>query len=146
MAYLEMTTMALTFAERFRQAQAGAVQNAAKGPDDRPKAQFWINIGVPSGYTPADGSDKYSFISLPVGIPLDTMKPIEIKGRNKEYNDFAESQNKLREMLLEFVQDAKPGESREITGLTIMVRRVDDSAPPVSDPGTNQFMAALAKF
>jgi hypothetical protein len=131
--------MALNFADRFKTAQAQA--NTQKA-DDRPKAQLWLNIGLPTDYKAADGSDKYSFLSLATGIALDTMAPIEIKGRNKEYNDFAAAQNRLREMLLEHLKDLKPGESVEVD-LKIMARRVDDAPVPNSDPNTNQFLAAL---
>lgn len=131
--------MALNFADRFKAAQAGQTMTKA---DDRPKAQIWLNVGLPTDYKATDGSDKYSFLSLATGIALDTMAPIEIKGRNKEYNDFAAAQNKLREMLLEHLKDLKPGESVEVD-LKIMARRVDDAPIPNSDPNTNQFLSAL---
>lgn len=131
--------MALNFADRFKAAQA---QTPANKADDRPKAQIWLNLGLPTDYKAADGSDKYAFLSLATGIALDTMAPIEIKGRNKEYNDFAAAQNKLREMLLEHVKDLKPGESMPIE-LVVMARRVDDAPVANSDPNTNQFLAAL---
>jgi hypothetical protein len=133
--------MALNFADRFKAAQAASAAGSTKA-DDRPKAQIWLNVGLPTDYKAADGTDKYSFLSLAQGIPLDTMAPIEIKGRNKEYNDFAAAQNKLREMLLDHLKDLKPGESVELD-LKIMARRVDDAPVANSDPNTNQFLAAL---
>lgn len=46
----------------FGQSNAAATSTAKT---DKPKAQFWLNIG----YVANEGSDDEKFISLPTGIP-----------------------------------------------------------------------------
>jgi hypothetical protein len=88
---------------------------------DRPQAQTWLNIGYMAG----EGEDA-KFVSLPVGIPLDTQQPKDLP-RSEEYGLFVAAQNKLLEQMQQAAADLKPGEDIIIGiegGLCVQLRRI----------------------
>lgn len=106
------------------------------GRSDLPRAQLWMNIGY--SVTTGEGEDAQTrFVSLPMGIPLDTMKDITITSRNEEFARFQAHQNKLLSSVQAKAAALKPGEEciiGDTGGLQIQLRRVNDapSAPSLS--------------
>jgi hypothetical protein len=110
-----------------------APASADAGRADLPKAEFWLNVGYEVG---EPGTDDYRFVSLPIGIPVDTMKPIEIKTRNVEFGQFQSAQNDLLRQIQTKAAELAPGEA-EVFGegpLKIQLRRVND---PVTAPAAD---------
>lgn len=112
---------------------------------DRPKSQFWLNIG----YTvevdvQQDGvtvGTESKFVSLPVGIPLDGMQALPVNSKNEEYAAFQTARNDLLNQLSEVATSLKPGEER-IVKLEIQVRRVSAESAPIP-AATNPFSRKL---
>lgn len=111
-----------TFGQTFGQSKTN---EASSG--ERPKAQFWLNIG----YTANEGTDEAKFISLPTGIPLDTQEPLSTKSSNDDFRAMRFAQNDLLEQLLAFAKDLEPG-AEGILQLQVQLRRVKDDAPAIS--------------
>lgn len=113
----------------------GASETASEDRADLPKAQTWANIGYEVG---EPGTDEYRFVSPPMGIPLDTMKPIEIKTRDPKFGAFQASQNNLLAQLQAEAAKLAPGESIVIRNpespLCIQLRRVNE---PVAAPAAD---------
>lgn len=86
---------------------------------DKPKAQFWLNIG----YVANEGSEEEKFISLPTGIPLDTQEPLPTNSSNADFRAMRCAQNDLLEQLIEYAQNLEPGEEG-IINLQVQLRRV----------------------
>lgn len=86
-----------------------------------PAAQVWLNIGYE-----ANGR----FVSLPIGIPLDTMQMADESGSNADWVNFRKAQNRLLKWLLEQANLLTAGGTDEIEGLTLQVRKV---GAPLSD-------------
>lgn len=86
---------------------------------DKPKAQFWLNIG----YVANEGSDDEKFISLPTGIPLDTQEPLPTNSSNADFRAMRCAQNDLLEQLIAYAQNLEPGEEG-IINLQVQLRRV----------------------
>lgn len=114
--------------------------------DARPKSEFWLNVGyvveVDTDEGPVD-----RFVSLPFGIPLDTMKPLEVSGSSDVFAYLRMAQNDLLESLLEAAQQLQPGESRVLGAgdqLSIEIRRVKGERTDLK-PGANPF-ARVLKF
>jgi hypothetical protein len=126
-----------TFGSRFAQQQAGRSQDGAASAPVRKPSEFWINVGLPTGVS----DDKFSFLSLPLGIPLDTMNPVELRGTNQEFLEFRAAQNHLLEQVLKAAKNLRPGESTELN-LMVQLRRI--SGDPVA-PTTNRFLQKLAE-
>lgn len=100
----------------FGQSNAAATSTAKT---DKPKAQFWLNIG----YIANEGSDDEKFISLPTGIPLDTQEPLPTNSSNADFRAMRCAQNDLLEQLIEYAQNLEPGEEG-IINLQVQLRRV----------------------
>lgn len=81
-----------------------------------PESKLWLNFG----YTKND-----KFISLPLGLAVDTMEPMVARGHNVEFNKQVAAQNGL----LKAIQDAgfklEPGETQTIV-LEVQLRRVNE--------------------
>lgn len=117
------------------------IQAPAAAATDRPKAQYWLNVGMDSPVQTEDGS--MDFISLPVGIALDTMQELPVKSSNQIFNQFQAARNDLLKQLIEIGATLQPGESAEIA-LKVQLRRVAE-APAVPDASSNPFAVKLVE-
>lgn len=117
-------------------------QAQAQQAGDKPAAQIWLNIGYTPEHTGDEG--KYDFVSLPVGIPLDTAEHIRIKGGSDEFREFQHARNGLLDMLLDAAKQLQPGQS-ELVNLQIQIRRVADQAENAA-PIENRFGASALKL
>lgn len=120
--------MAIEFSKAFGSTSNKPVAPAAIA-GDKPKAQFWLNIGYDSGVTDEDGTSR--FVSLPVGIPLDTQEKLPTNSRNKDFGAFQAARNDLLDQLMELAHSMEPGEE-QVLNLAIQIRRVNDTAPEAS--------------
>lgn len=101
-----------------------ASNSAAKA--DKPKAQFWLNVG----YVANEGTEDAKFISLPTGIPLDTQEPLPTNSSNADFRAMRCAQNDLLEQLIEYAQNLEPGEEG-IINLQVQLRRVKAEAADI---------------
>ncbi len=109
--------------------------------DERPKAEFWLNIGFESEVIDQE-TGKPRFVSLPQGIPLDTMEELPTNSRNNEFAAFQSARNDLLEQLIAHAQHLQPGEDCVIN-LSIQLRRVNAAPEPIN-PDENPFTRKLS--
>ena len=87
------------------------------------------------------------FVSLPVGIPLDTMEPLPTNSRNADFAAFQAARNNLHDQFMAVAAKLQPGEEKIIglgdSGLALQIRRVNEEAAPIA-AGNNPFVAALS--
>ena len=98
---------------------------------DKPKAQFWINIGYEVKVQTADNTEETRFVSLATGIPVDTQEKLATNSRNAEYAAFQHARNNLHDQIMAAAQKLAPGEERMLN-LQIQLRRVNDEMEPAS--------------
>lgn len=111
-----------------------AAAEAAK-PDRRPPSVLWLNIGVQVGET---------FVTLPFGLPLDDMKPIEAKGKNAEWHNLAAAKNALLKMLQDAGGKMDAGTEQIIPNLRVqLLRKSDGVVEGSTDAATNPILAGL---
>lgn len=109
-------------------------QAANSSAQDRPAAQTWMNIGYQVG-------DQ--FVNLPMGLAIDTMEPLAIRGQNEEYLQLLTARNELLKEIQELGDKLAPGEFATLP-LQIQIRRVNDKV--VIDSETNPYSMANAGF
>lgn len=128
--------MAIDFARTF-----GAAPAAASAPSaaDRAKAQVWLNIGYTARGAGENGADR--FVSLPVGIPLDTQEPVKLQGRNEDYLAFTSARNDLLDQIMAAANKLQPGEEK-VLNLEIQMRRVGEEQVATA-PSENKFSRQL---
>lgn len=112
----------LSFAKTFGLKEADT--HVAK--EDRPKAMFWLNLGY-TVEVEVNGVPESRFISLPVGIPLDTQEPEKTNSKNKEWAMMQAARNALLEELKGYAAHLEPG-AEEIIELQVQLRRVNEEA------------------
>lgn len=108
-------------------------------------AKVWMNVGYIVQVQVADAETKEAtiedrFVSLPIGIAIDTMQPIDVakKAKTDVMANLFTKQNDLLELIQNTANDLKPGETAilaadETTGLCIQLRRVKEESVPVAD-------------
>lgn len=123
---------------------AGSTNNA------KPKAEFWVNIGYSVEVEVVENgtsTKENRFISLPVGIPFDTMEMLNTSSQNVGFSAFQAARNDLHAQIMTVAKTLQPGEERFIGGtaggLQIQLRRV---TAPAQAPaaGTNPFLKAIS--
>lgn len=114
--------------------------------EDRPKAEYWLNVGycvdveVEAASKGKPAVTERRFVSLPVGIPLDTMELVNAQSRNTSWSMFQTARNELRDDLLKGAAEAlQPGDDMIIAGdaedptsLCLQIRRVGGEIEPVA--------------
>lgn len=133
--------MGIEFGKTFG-AAADTATTSARGAssNDRPKAQFWLNIGYDAPGAGKDGEDM--FVSLPVGIPLDTQEHVATNSRNEGYAQFQAARNNLLDQIMAVAGELGEGESK-ILNLQIQLRKVSgEREAPAAE--TNPFVRQLA--
>lgn len=115
---------------------------------DRPKAEFWLNVGYSSDTKDEDGT--YRFVSLSQGIPLDTIEDLPTNSSNSMFAAFQGARNDLRDQLLSVAKELDPGQATLVaedssTGLCIQIRRVrEEIAAPTGNANPYAKKLALA--
>jgi len=92
-------------------------RNQKSNNSDKPKAEFWLNIG----YVTEDENGEEVFISTPIGLPVDTQTA-------SDKSPFASEQQDLINQLIQHGQGLDSGESIDINPevLTLRLQRVSD--------------------
>lgn len=103
--------------------------NTARRPaaNDRPSAKVWINVGYE-----ANGK----FINLPVGIPVDTMEALPVRGQNEDWVKVQSARNALLDAVQKAGAELAPG--AEVTlNLQLRLRKSNDEQ--VIQPENNEY-------
>lgn len=116
-------------------------KDKAPAQDDRPKAEFWLNLGYNSDHI-VEETGKPLFISLPQGIPLDTQEHLPTNMSNQQFAAMRSAQNDLLDQLTAHAQTLQPGEDCTIQ-LTVQLRRVKAPAEPIN-PENNPLIKKLS--
>lgn len=109
---------------------------------DKPKAQFWINVGYEVQVQTADNQQETRFVSLATGIPVDTQEKLATNSRNAEYAAFQHARNNLHDQIMAAAAKLAPGEERMLN-LQIQLRRVNDEMAP-AEGNDNLFIKPLS--
>ena len=111
--------MPRTFSRSVDQAPAETTTAAAA---ERPKSQFWLNIGFTIPGAGKNGEDI--FISLPQGIALDDMKPLAVRGNSVDWQHLVQAKNAFLERLQQGAAELDPGARVELSGISVELHRV----------------------
>lgn len=101
---------------------------------DRPQAKLWLNVGY-------DANGR--FVNLPVGIPVDTMESLPIRGQNEEWAQFQSARNDLLKAIQEAGDNLEPGAEVEVK-LVVKLRKVNEEIEVSKED--NPFAANLSSL
>lgn len=112
---------------------------------ERKPSQIWLNVGVTLPGAGEDGTDL--FVSLPVGLPLDDMKPIQIRGSNQNSINLKQVKNMLLDELQKLGAAMSPGQRQAVPQLSVEVYRVaqpDQTGTAANNPLIAGLVGALS--
>lgn len=124
--------------------------NAGGNTKNKPDALIWANIGFYADMPVFDengaktGDTEKVFISLPYGVPLDTMNPANTKSSNKQWAARQDAKNRLLANMLEAARAKGPGESFDAVGLTVQVRHAAESVEVQEDSDLSEQIPTFA--
>lgn len=107
--------------ELVAQIQANKVVETAK--EESKEAKVWLNVGA---NITIDGVS--TFISLPLGIPMDTMKPAKGTGT------YSQAKNSLLASIMQMAEGVQPGEGKTLTGLDVQIYHRSEKQESVAAP------------
>ena len=113
---------------------ASGTSNRRTQAQDRPAAKLWLNLGY-------DANGR--FVNLPLGITVDTMELLPIRGQNEEWAQFQSARNQLLKAIQEAGDNLEPGAEVEVK-LTVKLRKVNEEIEV--KPENNEFAADLSKL
>ena len=96
-------------------ASTNNTRTTAKGDEERRQSKLWVNLG----YKNADGT----FVNLPVGIPIDTMELLAVRGQSEDWVKLTHERNMLIKQLQAIGDDMEPGQEQMLP-LEVQLRRV----------------------
>jgi hypothetical protein len=103
-------------AERNRTANTSSTTRRTN-TDTREQAKVWLNVGFE-----VDGK----FVNLPLGLAIDTMEPVQVRGQNQEWLELQTARNELLQAIQEAGAELEPGQERELP-LVVRIRHVNDA-------------------
>lgn len=124
-------------------AAASTTETAASGKTERKPSQIWANIGAVIPGAADDGSDL--FVSLPSGLPLDDMKPVQVRGTNQNSIHLKQVKNTLLDELQKLGASMAPGE-RRVVPLQVEIYRVAQPEQQGSADSNPLMAGLLAQF
>lgn len=107
--------------------EAATAAASANAPAQRTPSQIWVNVGVSlPGMGPElpDGTREDLFVSLPVGIPLDDLKPVKITGTNQQAIHLKQAKNEVLDAFQQAGASLKPGERRALPGVSVEIYKI----------------------
>ena len=111
---------------------------AAAASNDRPKAKVWLNIGYQAG-------DK--FINLPIGLPVDTMDAVDVRGQNEDWVKQQTARNSFLKDLQAYGASLQPGQEVILNPesmIQIRMRRVSEQLDV--KPADNEYAVDLGSL
>lgn len=96
--------------------------------EDRPKSQVWLNIGYEVQVANEQGEQEKLFVSLPYGLPIDTMEPAKVSGSDR-WAAYQGARNDLLAQIQQLASQMQPGEEKTLN-LQVQVRRVKNDTQP----------------
>lgn len=123
--------------------QALGGKPANRGNEPRPQAEFFINVGVPiTRQVERDGEmvEEEILLSLPFGLPLDTMNELVIRGNNEQWNADAAARNELLKALVKMGEGLDAGTGKMLPKLAVQLYRRKDQVEATAD---NAAMATI---
>ena len=118
---------------------------AAPNGEARPQATLWLNVGINIPVTQEDGTVVDTFVSLPVGIPLDTTEPMAMRGSNRDWLNIVQVKNALLEFAQKAASECEAGTGVIASNLQVQLFKKGQPAK-ASDPAENPLMVDMAKL
>ena len=111
-------------------------KSAPAAQQERPREEFWLNVGWYADAVNENGEAFRQFISLNYGIPLSSVKAEKL-GSNPAWNALVQAKNSILEQLMAKAQELEPSQTFDIgegNGPILQIRRVGEKVEVENNP------------
>ena len=109
---------------------AAALGGKTEAKAEKQQAQIYLNIGITIPLPNAQGEVVDTFVSLPFGLPLDTMTKMVSKGSNTQWNAMVDLKNGLLEALTTLGNAQEAGTGKVLPKLEVQIFHRKEASEP----------------
>ena len=115
---------------------SAALAGNTTAKEEKQQAMLYLNVGVTIPLPNAEGEVVDTFVSLPLGLPLDTMPKKVARGNNANWNQMVDLKNSLLEALTKLGESMEKGTGKVLPALSCQLYHRKDEAT-VQQPSGN---------
>lgn len=121
---------------------SAALGGNATAKEEKQQAMVYLNVGITIPMPNAQGEVVDTFVSLPFGLPLDTMTKMVAKGSNAQWNAMVDLKNGLLEALTTLGNAQEAGTGKVLPKLEVQIFHRKEASEPTA-PSANSMELIL---
>lgn len=121
---------------------SAALAGNTSAKEEKQQAMVYLNVGITIPMPNAEGEVVDTFVSLPFGLPLDTMTKMVAKGNNAHWNAMVDLKNGLLEALTTLGNAQEAGTGKVLPKLEVQIFHRKEASEPVA-PSANSMELIL---
>ena len=121
---------------------SAALAGNTSAKEDKQQATVYLNVGVTIPMPNAEGEVVDTFVSLPFGLPLDTMTKMVARGNNAHWNAMVDLKNGLLEALTTLGNAQEAGTGKVLPKLEVQIFHRKEASEPAA-PSANSMELIL---
>ena len=121
---------------------SAALAGNTSAKEEKQQAMVYLNVGITIPMPNAEGEVVDTFVSLPFGLPLDTMTKMVAKGSNAQWNAMVDLKNGLLEALTTLGNAQEAGTGKVLPKLEVQIFHRKEASEPAA-PSANSMELIL---
>lgn len=121
---------------------SAALAGNATAKEEKQQAMVYLNVGITIPMPNAEGEVVDTFVSLPFGLPLDTMTKMVARGNNAHWNAMVDLKNGLLEALTTLGNAQEAGTGKVLPKLEVQIFHRKEASEPAA-PSANSMELIL---
>ena len=121
---------------------SAALAGNTSAKEEKQQAMVYLNVGITIPMPNAEGEVVDTFVSLPFGLPLDTMAKMVTRGNNAHWNAMVDLKNGLLEALTTLGNAQEAGTGKVLPKLEVQIFHRKEASEPAA-PSANSMELIL---
>ena len=121
---------------------SAALTGNTSAKEEKQQAMVYLNVGITIPMPNAEGEVVDTFVSLPFGLPLDTMTKMVARGNNAHWNAMVDLKNGLLEALTTLGNAQEAGTGKVLPKLEVQIFHRKEASEPAA-PSANSMELIL---
>ena len=121
---------------------SAALAGNTSAKEEKQQAMVYLNVGITIPMPNAEGEVVDTFVSLPFGLPLDTMTKMVARGNNAQWNAMVDLKNGLLEALTTLGNAQEAGTGKVLPKLEVQIFHRKEASEPAA-PSANSMELIL---
>ena len=121
---------------------SAALGGNTSAKEEKQQAMVYLNVGITIPMPNAEGEVVDTFVSLPFGLPLDTMTKMVARGNNAHWNAMVDLKNGLLEALTTLGNAQEAGTGKVLPKLEVQIFHRKEASEPAA-PSANSMELIL---